>query len=126
VEKIKAADVIVFANPVYFRDLSESMRGFLDRLRRIRFTGGPPPMPGRPPISSGTPAVGLCYAGGSGFGTISALANLEKILQECGFDIVDMVSVRRQNLEVKLPMLELTGQWLATKPVSGTMRPLPK
>ena len=39
VEKIEAADVIVFANPVYFGDLSESMRGFLDRLRRIKFSG---------------------------------------------------------------------------------------
>ena len=40
VEKVKAADVVVFANPVYFGDLSESMRGFLDRLRRIRFMMG--------------------------------------------------------------------------------------
>src|SRR4030042_2759120 len=38
--KIKAADVVVFATPVYFRDLSESMRGFLDRLRRISFRVG--------------------------------------------------------------------------------------
>jgi NAD(P)H-dependent FMN reductase len=126
VEKIKAADVIVFANPVYFRDLSESMRGFLDRLRRIRFTGGPPPTQGRSPTSSATPAIGLCYAGGSGFGTISALVSLEKIVQECGFDIVDMISVRRQNLVVKLPMLELTGEWLTTKPGSEPMSPLPK
>ena len=28
VEKVKAADVLVFANPVYFGDLSESMRAF--------------------------------------------------------------------------------------------------
>ena len=34
VERIRAADVVIFANPVYFSDLSESMRAFLDRLRR--------------------------------------------------------------------------------------------
>jgi NAD(P)H-dependent FMN reductase len=118
VEKIRAADVVVFANPVYYMDLSESMRGFLDRFRRIHFIIGGP-APGRPPTSPGTPAIGICYAGGSGFGTVNALANLERTLQTCGFDLVDMISVRRQNLEVKMPMLELTGQWLATKPVSG-------
>ena len=35
VGKIRRADVIIFATPVYFGDLSESMRAFLDRLRRI-------------------------------------------------------------------------------------------
>jgi hypothetical protein len=39
----------------------------------------------------------------------------------CGFDVVDMVNVRRQNLDIKLPMLEATGRWLATKPTSGPM-----
>jgi multimeric flavodoxin WrbA len=122
VEKIKTADVMVFATAVYFGDLSESMRGFLDRLRRIRFTfGGPSSAPGQPPRPAGvhTPAVGLCYAGGSGNGTISCAANLERILQTCGFDIVDMIPVRRQNLEMKMPHLERVGEWLATKPVSG-------
>ena len=126
VEKIKLADVLVFATPVYFTDLSESMRGFLERLRRIRFmTGAPPPIPGRPPIAYGTPAIGLCYAGGSGFGTISCAANLERIVQTCGFDIVDMIPVRRQNLEMKMQLLEMVGQWLNTKPVSGPLQIAP-
>ena len=36
VAKSEAADVVVFASPVYFLDMSESMRAFLERLRRIR------------------------------------------------------------------------------------------
>ena len=124
VEKVKAADAVVFATPVYFMDLSESMRGFLDRLRRIRFAPGAPPAgPGLPPAAPGnrTPAVGLCYAGGSGNGTVSCAFNLERILQTCGFDIVDMIPVRRQNLDTKMPYLERVGEWLTTKPVSGPM-----
>ena len=110
----------MFATPVYFGDLSESMRVFLDRLRRTRFMFGPPSGPGMPPRQSiTTPAVGLCYAGGSGNGTVSCAFNLERILQTCGFDIVDMIPVRRQNLEMKLPYLERVGEWLTTKPVSG-------
>jgi len=120
-EKIETADVVVFANPVYFGDLSESMKGFLDRFRRTRF-----PMlmaagrgPGSFPSGEGTPAIGLCYAGGSGNGTTTCCANLERTLQTCGFDVVDMIPARRQNLEAKLPMLELVGKWLVTRPTSG-------
>jgi len=124
-EKVKAADVLVFANPVYFGDLSESMRTFLERFRRTRFKPGAAPpvgfgMPG------GTPAIGICFAGGSGNGTVSCAFFLERVLQTCGFDVVDMIPVRRQNIDIKLPMLEMTGKWLATKPTSGPFMPPPR
>jgi multimeric flavodoxin WrbA len=123
-EKVNSTDVVVFANPVYFGDLSESLRCFLERLRRIRFSATMRAMRGAPGINpvnqkQGTPAVGYCYAGGSGMGTVTALASMEKVLQTCGFDIVDMIPARRQNLEFKLPLLEQVGRWLATKPTSG-------
>jgi hypothetical protein len=132
VKKIKTSDAIVFANPVYFGDLTESMRSFLERLRRISFPGGPPPgMPFPPPgrmlmqppkgksaFPQGIPTIGLCLAGGGGGGAPSCCAILENILQRCGFDVVDMIPVRRQNIEAKIGILEITGKWLATKPTS--------
>jgi multimeric flavodoxin WrbA len=121
-EKVKAADVVVFANPVYFGDLSESLRTFIDRYRRTRFKPGSAPPAGFG-MSGGTPAIGICYAGGSGNGTVSCAFFLERALQMCGFDIVDMITVRRQNIDIKLPMLEMTGKWLATKPTSGPFIP---
>jgi multimeric flavodoxin WrbA len=128
VDRLLAADLVVFATPVYFADLSESMRGFLDRFRRIRFPkmmaerrGAPGPFPPTP----GPPAMGLCYAGGSGNGTTNCAANLERILQACGIDVVDVVLTRRQNIEAKLPMLELAGRWLVTRPTSGPPIPPP-
>lgn len=127
VEKMEAADVIVFANPVYFGDLSESMRGFLDRFRRIGFTRRFQAGQATPRSSSlgggSTPVVGLCHAGGSGGGAIACCVNLERILQTCGFDVVDMIAVRRQNLKAKMPMLELVGEWLVSKPTSGPWPP---
>jgi multimeric flavodoxin WrbA len=114
VTKLKAADVVVFANPVYFRDLSESMKTFTERLRRISFRQQKPPMQGKP-------AIGVCLAGGGGGGAPSASFNLETIMQMIGFDVVDMINVRRQNIDIKIPMLEMTGEWLATKPESGPM-----
>jgi len=111
VDKIKSSDVVVFATPVYFADLSESMRVFLDRFRRICTHSTAKP-------TQDISAVGLCLAGGGGGGAPSACLNLERMLQMCGFDVVDMIPLRRQNLEAKLPILELIGEWLVTKPIS--------
>jgi NAD(P)H-dependent FMN reductase len=128
VDRLKNAQLVVFATPVYFHDLSESMKAFLDRLHRIGFAKimrqSSPPIPGM--NGEGTPAIGLCYAGGSGNGTTSCCFTLERTLQTCGFDVVDMIPVRRQNLEMKLPLLEKVGEWLATIPVSGPFMPPPR
>ena len=118
--KLAAADAVVFAGPVYFLDLSESLRAFMERLRRVK--GPPKPLPGGGPRAArpgAVPAVGLCLAGSGGGGAITCCQILEKIMLECSFDVVDIIPVRRQNLEFKLPLLELTGEWLASKPSSG-------
>jgi NAD(P)H-dependent FMN reductase len=127
-DKVLAADLAVFATPVYFADLSESMRGFLDRFRRIRFPrmmAARRDAPGPFPPVEGPSAIGLCYAGGSGNGTTACAANLERILQTCGLDVVDVILARRQNIEAKLPLLEMTGRWLVTGPTSGPPVPPP-
>jgi multimeric flavodoxin WrbA len=132
VEKVKKADVVVVANPVYFGDLCESLRVFFERYRRIHFRrpaagqGSPAPAPLAMGGAGRIPAVGYCYAGGSGNGTVTALASLERLLQTCGFDLVDMIPARRQNLEMKLPYLERVGEWLTTRPTSGLWPPPPQ
>jgi multimeric flavodoxin WrbA len=132
VEKINNADVTVFANPVYFGDLSESMKAFLDRLRRVkskiprRPAGPSAPMPGPFNNDEGPVAMGLCYAGGSGNGTTTCCMNLERILMVCGFDVVDMLPARRENLDNKLSIAEQTGRWLATCPSSSKCRLEPR
>jgi multimeric flavodoxin WrbA len=122
-QKVRAADVFVCANPVYFGDLSESLRAFLDRFRRTVFA--PPMTAPKPPhlLVKDKPAVGLCYAGGGGGFAAACTVSLERVLQICGFDVVDLILVRRQNLEIKLPMLELTGRWLVSKPSSRSEAP---
>ena len=118
--KLAAADAVVFAGPVYFIDLSESLRAFMERLRRVK--GPPKPLPGGVPRAAragAVPAIGLCMAGSGGGGATTCCQILEKIMLECDFDVVDMIPVRRQNLGFKLTLLELTGEWLASKPASG-------
>jgi multimeric flavodoxin WrbA len=108
VGKIRKADAVVFAVPVYFGDLSESMRAFLDRLRRItRHEAGKCGI-------SGKPVLGICVAGGGGGGAPSCAVSLDKALSTCGFNVADMIPIRRQNLDAKLSALKTVGEWLAT------------
>ena len=107
VAQIRSADAALFATPVYFGDLSESIRAFLDRLRRItRHATGKAGIEGKP-------ALGICVAGGGGGGAPSCAVSLEKVLSQATLDPIDVVAVRRQNLEMKLGVLRLTGEWLA-------------
>lgn len=106
IEKIRNSDLIVFATPVYFGDLSESMRAFLDRLRRTCIN-----QIGKEKVA-GKKAIGICVAGGGGGGSPSCAVSLEKVLSTCGFDLFDVIPVRRQNIEMKTGILELTGKWI--------------
>lgn len=107
VDRIVAADAVAFANPVYFGDLSESLRAFLDRLRRTCMNEA-----GKARIV-GKKTVGICVAGGGGGGAPNCTMSLEKVLSICGFDVVDMIPARRQNLEMKREVLRTVGKWLA-------------
>ena len=106
---VRQADGAVFATPVYFGDLSESMRAFLDRLRRVSFHDHA--IPG----IRGTVTVGVCVAGGGGGGAPSCSVSLEGILGRTGFQVEDLIPVRRQNMELKERVLEMTGTWLASR-----------
>ncbi len=111
-DRLRTADSAVFATPVYFSDLAESLKAFLDRLRRItRHDQGKVGLAGKP-------AIGVCVAGGGGGGAPACGLALERTLATCGFDVVDMVAARRQNLEMKRDVLRTTGRWLAGRPTS--------
>jgi multimeric flavodoxin WrbA len=107
VDQIRDADAVVFATPVYWGDLSERMRAFTDRLRRITRHDT-----GRAGITDKR-AIGVCVAGGGGGGGPTCTVSLEKVLRTCGFDVVDLVPARRQNLDLKCDVLYITGKWLA-------------
>ncbi len=105
IEKLVETDAVVFATPVYFGDLSESSKTFLDRLRRVER--------GREVKTfNGKKAIGVASAGGSGRGAVRALYNLEDYLRRLGFEIFDLVPVTRFSKDHKLQMLENAGRRL--------------
>lgn len=105
--KIKKSDGVVFANPVYYSTLSESLRAFLDRLRRT--------LAWDKNDLKGKPVIGICVAGGGGGGAPSCIVSLEHVLNNCGFDVLDLIPARRQNLDLKIDILKTTGKWFAKK-----------
>jgi len=102
-EKIDDADVLLFATPVYWWDISESGKTFLDRLRRCEthhdFTR-----------YKDKTSVGVAAAGGSGNGAARALYLLEEYLKRLGFRVYDLVTVTQANKGHKLPMLVEAGR----------------
>jgi len=104
-EKIAKSDALIFATPVYWHDLSESAKVFLDRLRRCETGRGFKTFIGKK-------AIGIASAGGSGRGAVRALYNLEDYLRRLGFDIFDLVPVTRFSKDHKLEMLEKAGRRL--------------
>jgi len=104
-DKIAKCNALVFATPVYWHDLSESAKIFLDRLRRCETGLGFKTFAGKK-------AIGIASAGGSGRGAIRALYNLEDYLRRLGFDIFDLVPVTRFSKDHKLEMLEKVGRRL--------------
>ncbi|MGE5599176.1 MAG: flavodoxin family protein [Bacteroidota bacterium] len=106
VESISRAKATVFATPVYFGDVSESMSALLNRIRRTCIHEA-----GRARINGRT-AIGICVAGGGGGGAPYCAYRLERLLAGCGFQVADTIPIRRQNLEQKLPALEALGRSL--------------
>jgi len=106
-EKIGLADALVFATPVYFGDLSESAKVFLDRLRRVERGKGFNSFKDKK-------AIGIASAGGGGGGAIRALHALENYLRRLGFDVFDLVPVTRFSKDHILEMLDNAGRRLVT------------
>ena len=106
-KKIAGADAVIFATPVYWHDLSESAKAFLDRLRRVEAFSGRG-------TCEGKKAIGISAAGGSGNGAVKALLNLEDYLRRVGFEVFDLVPVTRVTRDQKLSMLFDAGRRLAS------------
>ena len=105
-EKIGEADALVFVTPVYFGDLSESAKRFLDRLRRTEAFSGCD-------TCFGKRFIGVAAAGGSGNGAVRALSGLEYYLKRLGCEIVDLVPATKFSRDHKYRMLEEAGKRLA-------------
>ena len=109
-EKLRAADLVVFANPVYFSGLSESLHAYLRRLGRVGWLNE-----AARAKAEKKPVVGIAVAGGGGEGSAECVRRMRMIFGTCKFDVLDLAPIRRQNLDVKCRGLEEMGEWLASQ-----------
>jgi len=112
-ECTRTADAFVFVTPVYWGDLSESMKAFTDRLRRCEATRGD---------DSGfanKPMIMVAAAGGSGNGMITCLASQERWIQHVRAKKWDFIPVNRWNRVYKLKTIQSAAAAMATDVLMG-------
>ena len=110
-DRLAEADGIVFVTAVYFHDLTECMKAFLDRLRRCdAFTAR---------RLRGKRCLLVSCAGGTGMGAVECLRRLEGTLDHMGMRAYDRLNVIRYNRDYMLPALKEAGRVYAERLETG-------
>lgn len=98
--KIATSDAFVVVTPVYWGEMSESVKTFFDRLRRceaLKKEGS---------LMYGKPVVAIAAAGGSGNGTLSCLESMERAFKQMGGAIFDLISVTQKSRAYKIDTIK--------------------
>lgn len=96
--KIQNAEAIAIVTPVYWAEINDGLKMFLDRLRRCESST---PFNPRKAALTGKPVLLMTSAGGSGRGYLTALEELERFCQHTGAVIYDSFGVNRWNHDYK-------------------------
>ena len=105
-QRLVSAEAIVWITPVYWHDLAENLKAFLDRLRRCETR--------RNHFLKGKKSLLVACAGGTGLGAIQCLDRLEDTLGHMDIVAVDRLPIIRFNREYMLPALLGAGRAFAT------------
>jgi len=94
---VKEADAICIITPVYWGEPTESLKAFLDRLRRCEFD-----MDGtRGGALANKPVLLVASPGGSGNGMISCFDQLDRFCRHTGAQVFDYIGINKRNYEYK-------------------------
>ena len=110
-QQLISADGIVVISAVYWHDITEHMKAFLDRLRRCETAYNH--------FLFGKRCILIACAGGTGLGVIECLHNMEETLKHMNMRAYDRIPVIRYNKEYMLPALENAGETYAHRLVDG-------
>jgi len=105
-DKMAAADGVVVSTPVYWGNLSEVFKNFLDRLRRCEQAG-----PEEPRVE-GKWVLGIAAAGGSGGGGPDCLMAMQYYYAHLGLAAFDQMVVTRRSEEYMLNAARAAGEKL--------------
>jgi len=107
---INEVDGYIVITPVYFGEMSESLKVFFDRLRRCEtiFSEGKSRL-------SDKPYLAVAAAGGSGNGTVSCLASMEKTLNTMKAKRFDLLGITKMNKDYMLKAIEAAAEKMVSK-----------
>jgi multimeric flavodoxin WrbA len=92
-------DGYIIITPVYWGDMSESAKAFLDRLRRCEATKA---RTNDATLMQGKPVLCVAAAGGTGNGLISCLGTMERFVDHLKGIKFDFISVTQRSKAYKL------------------------
>ena len=99
---VQAADMFCIITPVYFSEMAETLKCFLDRLRRCESAMlNPPRLPGRETALSGKQVLLIASPGGGGGGMLGCLVEMELFCRHTGANIFDYIGINRWNSDYK-------------------------
>ena len=84
-------DAFVVVTPVYWGEMSESAKAYFDRFRRCEATVK------EKNSMEGKPVISIAAAGGSGNGTLTCLASMERLFSHIRAEKFDMTGITRKN-----------------------------
>jgi multimeric flavodoxin WrbA len=95
---IQQADAVAIISPVYWGEMAEGLKSFVDRFRRCEFSIGPNARKG---ALAGKPVLLVASPGGSGGGALTALTQMERFCNHTGAKVFDCIIVNRWNSDYK-------------------------
>jgi len=113
-KKVRDADAFVYITPVYWGEMSEELKLFMDKLRRCEATKQWDSREDEVSYHKGKPSILVTAAGGGGGGCPSAFLHLERVIGAMGGDnwpkeyagLFDFIAVNRWNKNYKLVALK--------------------
>jgi len=102
--KMSEADGVVLSTPVYFGNVAEVVKNYLDRLRRCERAG-----PGEPRVE-GLWVLGIAAAGGGGGGGPTCLVAMEHYYSHLQFRVFDQMIVTRRSRDYMLEAARGAGE----------------
>jgi len=113
-KKVQEADAFVYITPVYWGEINEELKIFLDKLRRCQATKQWDNRETEVSFLNGKPSIMVASAGGGGGGIVSTFADIERAISQMSGDswprelngVFDYIAVNRWNQAYKRETLK--------------------
>ncbi|GHU75720.1 flavodoxin family protein [Clostridia bacterium] len=96
-ETLRQADAVAIVTPVYWAEVTESLKNFLDRFRRCEQSV----FANQKGILAGKPVLLVASPGGSGRGSLTTLQQMERFCEHTGAIVFDYIMANRWNSDYK-------------------------